>query len=66
MCDECIMLTTLYDCKLQSTNRGTNVASRCMKLPRCAGSGEGRTTWGLCTQPFHAIFARGCFHDLNP
>jgi hypothetical protein len=37
-----------------------------MKLPLCAGPEKGRTTWDLCTQPFPAIFARGCFHDLNP
>jgi hypothetical protein len=38
-----------------------------MKLPLCAGTEKGRTTWDLCTQPFPAIFfARGCFHDLNP
>jgi hypothetical protein len=29
------------------------------------GPEKGWTTWGLCTQPFPAIFARGCFHDLN-
>jgi hypothetical protein len=28
MCDEYIMLTTLYDYKLQSTIRGANVAFR--------------------------------------
>jgi hypothetical protein len=30
------------------------------------GPEKGRTTWGLCTQPFPTIFARGYFHDLNP
>jgi hypothetical protein len=28
------------------------------------GPGRGQTTLGHCTQPFLAIFARGCFHDL--
>jgi hypothetical protein len=30
------------------------------------GPEVGRTTWGLCMQPFSVILARGCFHDLNP
>jgi hypothetical protein len=30
------------------------------------GLGRGRTTLDHCTQPFLAIFARGCFQDLNP